>query len=100
MEQENKDPKKLTDRGWQEMQKLLDREMPEKERRRRPGAWFFWGAAAVAVAATWFWPVKNGQPDVPIFEKSEVPVASSPTENQVKVDFAKGSVETQKRSSF
>ncbi len=88
MEPENKNLKNLTDRGWQEMRGLLDREMPE-EKRVRPAAFWFWTAgAAIFVAGFSFLMMKNQQPAAPKTEKLEVPVAVR-SENLPGEDFSK-----------
>ncbi|MEM9547469.1 MAG: hypothetical protein AAGA77_15930 [Bacteroidota bacterium] len=39
----------IQDRGWNEMRAILDKELPEKKRKRRFGFWIFlWGAAVMA----------------------------------------------------
>lgn len=47
MSDNNKIP--IQDRGWNDMRAILDRELPEKNKKRRFGFWFFFGSAAIAV---------------------------------------------------
>lgn len=40
----------IQDRGWNDMRSVLDKEMPEKERKRRFGFWFYLGASVILIA--------------------------------------------------
>ena len=57
-DQHNYQPdKRFTDRGWNEMLKTLDMEMPVQEKKRRGFFWFFPFLLVGAVASVWiFYP--------------------------------------------
>ncbi len=78
---QNRQHKKLEDKGWNMMQQMLDQELPaskEKEENRRGFLWFWMGGAVVLISAfLWSnWGGENSTPQQPIVEKIEEKIAS------------------------
>lgn len=73
---QNKQHKKLEDKGWKMMQQVLDQELPtnEKEEDNRRGFLWFWmsGAALFILAFSWWnWSAETITPQQPIVETIE-----------------------------
>ncbi|MFN0214940.1 MAG: hypothetical protein ACKVT2_11855 [Saprospiraceae bacterium] len=68
---------KITDKGWAAMRELLDREMPEKRRRRF--VWWWIGLLLLPFAGygSWQWLGSENNPAPNIEAKSELPIASN-----------------------
>ncbi len=80
---------KLTDKGWQSMLHLLDREMPEQRRRRRFAWWLFALFLLPLAGAGGWWVLRDSEPvdSAPELETPKVsePIAES-SKNFPKVD--------------
>lgn len=84
----NEFDKRLTDKGWKSMRRLLDQAMPEQRRRRR-FAWWLFGLfllPAAGVGGWWMWqqsnPAPNALPPVDT-PKTVEPVVQAGTSNNL-----------------
>lgn len=81
--------KNIENRGWEQMQQLLDKEMPQEERKRRPFVWLWWGAALLFAIIACF--LFNQRPELEptiasndsvILSKAIDPIAKQTYENK------------------
>ena len=103
---QNRQHKKLEDKGWKMMQQMLDQELPaakEKEENRRGFLWFWMGGAVVLISAFLWWNLASETitPQQPIVEQIEEKIASKevPSAIQEEVENEAKIIETSSKAN-